>query len=350
MMNNKNFLTIFLFLLIVVFSSCSMSIEKQIVIYEQASEKVKSGDPGGALKMIETRIPNSDRKFVYYFYHGLYTRAQNYIKYTALALEDFLRAYDIKPDDYDINLEIGASYVFLEEYDKAIPYLEKALERFELGKRVIIESPPPYQFLAEAYLRAERFEEALEMNTRGIESNADPDDQWSYFIRGVILSQDGDVDSLTENYLIARKIIGEINLDDLEIRRDYGLRLIEMGYTAMANDLYMEWLRENDKYYFCYAEMGYILMLEGDWDKSFELLKTAESINNVDATLLQYLSFYYYFNGDLIRACNYEALARLQKTASDSIARYNSADTFLENYKTNWQFQRLLAIHTLILQ
>jgi tetratricopeptide (TPR) repeat protein len=329
-MNKKNKVILLIFMIVVLFS-CKMDKEKQMEIFLRALEKAQENDYKAALEILEKNIKKRDRSYHYYFYHGSFIESQNYIKYSPLALEDYYKAYEINPNTFDINLFIGSAYVRIEEYDRAIPFLEKAYELYSPES----DTPPPYWGLAEAYRHVGRLEDALEMNAKAIEES---DYSWQYLQRGIILSQiSGDIRALTENYEIANKI--ELNLHN---NRGYALRLIQMGYIENAYQLYNNWLIGNEKIYdWCYADMGYILMTKGDWKNSINLLKKAEAINNRDIFTLKYLSFYYFFCDDYNQAYSYEAQVRLEKEPIGVTYWKKSINEFLDGYKNDWQFQKL---------
>jgi len=319
--------------------SCKMSKEQQKQIYLDALEKAREKDYQAALEIIEMNIRRIDKGYTYYFYHGFFIQQQDHEKNSSIALFDFIKAYEFDSDTYDINSIIGFTYVSLEEYEQAIPYLERAYELFLPES----EAPPPYWELAEAYRHVGRLDDALKINTKAINEG---DYSWNYLQRGIILSQFGNVQALTENYEIAVTMIEEDNLLLLLSHRDYALRLVEMDYTEKAYQLYDGWIKGNETYYdWCYADMGYILMLNGDWEGSIQMLKKAEIINNTSALTLRYLSFYYFFREDYNTAYEYEARSRLQKEYLGIAHWKKSTDEFRKEYKNNWQFQKLLAIN-----
>jgi tetratricopeptide (TPR) repeat protein len=227
---------------------------------------------------------------------------------------------------------IGTTYVTLGNYQDAIFYLEKANSLYQKDDEV----PPPYWNLAEAYFKVGRNEDALKINTKAL--TVDGEYPWYYMQRGIILSQNGDDEVLTENYQKAVLI----DPKDISFHKEYSLRLIEMGYQNKAYDLYNTWLNENDRYHWCYAGIGYILMLEGDFVKSKDYLIEAERINNIDIPTLEYLSFYYFFTRDYEKAYEYDGSVRLETSSSDVIHWYKSTSEYIEGYKNNWQFERLL--------
>lgn len=333
---NKYYLLklIILFYCITLVFSCKMDKEKQFEIYSQALEKANENDYDNALKILENNINKIDRKYFYYFYHGLFLQQKSLLMYTHSALKDYHKAYKYNPNKFEINDMIGSAYNFLDEYEKAIPYLERAYELFSSTSGAI----PPYWNLAEAYFHVGRIEEALEMNTKAIiEKN---DFSWSYLQRGMILSYiNNDIHSMIENYEIAKLI----EPDNLLLDRDYALGLIQLGYSEEAYQLYADWLIGNENYYdFCYADMGYILLLKKDWNKSIDMLKKAEKIDNTSLLTMQYLSFYYFFMKEYEKAYSYEAQARLNTDPSGVTYWRKSKNDFLEVYKNNWQFQKLL--------
>jgi tetratricopeptide (TPR) repeat protein len=362
---------------------------------EEAWERAEEGDPSAAVKIMERNFRRADRGFGYYFFHGLFTRAQGYQKYGSLALESFMRAYKIAPDIYEINDFIGSTLAGIGRYEEAIPFLERA---FELHTPEIIFSLP-YWFLAEAYLHVGKLEEAFKINAMAIEEDASP---FNYLQRGIILSHFEDVQTLKDNieiagemvtersvhmelYFDAVKLAQEImsrgidineitdievelglellrlrvlienfeiargmarNIEQSELHHKFAYRIIQMGFPEKAYQLYESWLVGSEAIAdWIYFGMGYILMLNGDWEKSIEMLRKAESIYSDLHNTKLYLSFYYFFTGDLKRAFEYEALARSYLTHLTRIPRKRSADEFVRGYENNWEFQKLLERH-----
>jgi len=331
-MKKWNNCLILLLIIVMAFVSCQINEKQVLLLMLEINEKVPMDDYKTALDILEKRIKKNNRGYWYYFYHGIITGQQGIHRYASAALEDYLKAYEFNPNTYEINERIGHAYIYLGEYEQAILYLERSYELYlpESG------APFPYWGLAEAYLHVGRLEEALEMNAKSVEIDGFPED---YLQRGIILSQSGDVDALTENYEIA------ISIDPKDgfTRNNYALRLIEMGYTEKAYQFYANWLKENDNHEdSCYAGMGYILMLSGEWEKSIDMLEKANSIDKPDILTWLYMSFYYFFNGDYYKAFEYEARYRLQFEPSGEVYWRTSLVDFLEGYKKNWQFQKLM--------
>ena len=330
---------IFLLVLIsavMILSSCGMSEERAREVFLQAIEKANEGDFKAAIAILEENIRRADRGFTFYFYRGLFTQHQNFEMFTRSAMEDFYRAYRIEPNVSEVIWLIGLGYHLMGEYERAIPFLERAYELFTPESKEL----SVYSMLATAYFHVGRLEDALKMNARSMETKGD---HWDYFHRGMILSGiTGDINDLIENYEIAR----EIAPDNLWLQRDFALRLIRMGYIEKAYQLYTEWLvGQEDFFDFCYADMAYIHMLKGNWDRSIELLETALRLNNTQVLTLQYASFYHFFTGNYNEAFVYESRSRLMTEPSGRTYWVNSVEEFMENYRNNWQFQKLLQLH-----
>ncbi|MCL2205652.1 MAG: tetratricopeptide repeat protein [Treponema sp.] len=291
------FLVILMSISVSIFS-CRMDRERQMEYFLQALEKYQEWDFQAAIDILENNIRRIDRGYFFYFYRGFFTQQQNFQMFMPLAMKDYHRAYEFNLDSFFVNNAIGFGYLVMGDYERAIPFLERAYELFSLES----EAPSPYWSLAEAYFRVGRLEEALRVNARAIETRGD---QWDYFQRGEILSQiTGDINDLLEHYNIAR----EIAPDDFALQRDFALRLIRMGYIEKAYELYTEWLVGHEDFFdWCLADMAYIHMLKGNWDRSIELLKRAMRINNTQVLTLQYVSFYHFFRGDYNEAFHYEA-------------------------------------------
>ncbi|MDR1106021.1 MAG: tetratricopeptide repeat protein [Treponema sp.] len=309
-----------------------MNEEQQREIYQEALIQAREKEYKNALGILEKRIRKIDRRYTYYLYHGIFTQQQDLIKYSPIALEDYMKAYSFNPNTYSINDVIGCAYLYMKQYDQAILYLEKAYALYDPESG----APPPYWDLAESYLHVGRLEEAMEMNVEALEENPAP---WVYFQKGVILSELGNIQALKDNYQIAKQMApGDIMLD-----RDYALQLIKINELEKASQLYDAWLKGQENYYdWCYADLGYISMLKGDWNNSFKLMQKAEKINNTTVLTLKYLSFYYFFVQDFNKDYEYESRTRLQTEPSGRTSRKKSVDEFVEGYKGDWQFQKLL--------
>ncbi|MCL2230098.1 MAG: tetratricopeptide repeat protein [Treponema sp.] len=320
-------------IIIILICSCKTEREKLFEIYMEALEMANTGNYKEAIDILNKNIKYIDRDYFFYFYRGLFTQQQNYLMYTEMAMKDYLIAYKKNKDAYDINSTIGLSYIHLNEYEKAIYYLERAYNLFIPGSGVL----SPYWELAEAYYHVGRLNEALEMNTKAIQEESEY--SWPYLQRGIILSQiENSIEPLIKYYEIAI----EIEPDNLLLKRDLSLRLIEMDYYEEAIFYNNKWLEGFEDYYdWCYADLGYIYMLNGNWNNSYNMLKKAESINNNSKLTLQYLSFYYFFNNNINEAYSYEARARLTTEPSGMTRWKKTRNDFMEGYKNNWQFRKL---------
>jgi len=316
-----------------------MDKEQQKQIFSTAIAKANENDFTAAIDILEKNIRRRDRGYVFYLYRGLFTYELDLNRNASLAINDFLKAYSIDPDGYRINDIIGKAYNTIFEFEKAIPFLERAYKLYVPGSR----APAPYWALAEAYLQVGRLEDALRMNSKALEERDDP---WNYLQRGIILSMFGDVQSLVENHKIAKKMESDEKFL-FALDNDYALQLIRIGYIDKAYQLYNDWLKENDNYHWCYANIGYIYLLKGELDKSIEMLKKAEAINNTCVQTMQYLSFYYFLKKDYDNAYQYEARSRTLRTPLGvPVFWKKSIEEFIEGYKTNWQFQKLLEVST----
>jgi tetratricopeptide (TPR) repeat protein len=319
---------------IVLFLSCSVSKNSLTHVYQQAQEKARNNDFDAAITIIETNVKEGKRDYSYYLLHGLYIRYKNPEIYSSLALEDFNKAYKANPEKFDVNYLIGQCYSNMDEYENAIPYLENAYEIYAKDK----EGLPPYWDLAEAYLRVKRYDDALKINDEAIIS--DGSYAWNYLQRGIILSYNGDVDSLTEFYLKAISL----NNTDLFLHREYAQRLMEIGLFDRALNIYYSILSDNNKFAWVYADLGFLSMCYGKWDKANDYLSKAESINNMDISTLKYLSFYYFFMKDYNRAYEYDASLRLVKGLSEYVIWYTSQDEYISEYKKDRQFNLLMNV------
>jgi len=315
------------------FLSCRMSEERQREIILQAWTKADEGDFRAAIDILENNIRRVDRGYEFYFSRGHFIEQQNFPMFVSLALEDFHRAYRFEPDSFSINDAIAFGYFVMGEYERAISFWERAYELFPFES----EAPSPYGRLAEVYLRVGRLEEALALNTRAIESEGEA---WHYFQRGMILSAiTGNVNDLIEYYKIAHEMLP----DNLWLKRDFSLQLIRMGYIELAYELYTEWLVGHEDFLDWFlADMGYIHMLKGNWDRSIDLLRRSMQIRNTSVLTLQYLSFYYFFTGNYNEAFGYESRSRLMLKPSGMAFGVRTIEEFKENYRNNWQFQKLL--------
>ena len=395
----KNNLILFILLIFIILSSCKTDKEALINIAFEARTKYLEGDPKAAINIFEKNFKKADRRYGYYFYHGYFVWAlgEDPREYATLALESFMQAYRFEPNSYEINDIIGTVLFTIDKFEQAIPYFERAYELYLPES----EAPSPHWYLTEAYLHAGRLDDALKINTEAIEEFG-----FSYYFlqRGIILSYYDDFQVLSDNisYVKKEETNNIIDYDDLqaliddfdkligkdttieievplntgvkllqlkalidgflkakemetsritlaEIHRDFTFRLIQMDYTEQAYQLLEIWLVGSEATAnWCYMGIGYILMLNGAWEESLKMLDKAKSIRNNDE-IMMYISFYYFFSGDFIKAFEYEALARSYLTHIKNIPRKKTINEFIEEYKNNWEFQMLLQKHYSIL-
>jgi tetratricopeptide (TPR) repeat protein len=147
---------------------------------------------------------------------------------------------------------------------------------------------------------------------------------------------------LTENY----KTAIAIDPDELYYHREYGQRLIQLGYLDMAYNSYEELLKENDRYSWCYTDMGYILLLQSRFEDSKEFLEKALNINNNDELLLKYCSFYYYMKRNYENAFDYNARERLIRSSTGKVVIYKDMTSYRKYYENDWQFSALQKNYT----
>jgi tetratricopeptide (TPR) repeat protein len=322
--------TIYAIMIIIFFclSSCKIRRSRDELegIYYKAQIEAEKENFKDALNIIETNIKGKNRDFAYYRFHGMYIYYENKKNYATRALEDFKKSYELKSDSFITNSLIGRCYLTLGDYTEALNFLEKANELYKDD----MNAPPIYYELAEAYLNCGKMEEALNINTQAIQR--DSNYSWNYMQRGIILSQNGDKNELTKNYNEA------IQKDPNEIgfHKELINRYIEMNYCDDAYELCITLLKDNENYDWCYAYMGYILLLSGDFDKSFKLLEKALEINNKNSQTLKYLSFYYYFTDDLKKAWEYDMLASIE--ANIDVPLFETQSEYLLKYKSDKYF------------
>ena len=262
-------------LLSLIFVGCSERREARLKaerneIYEilvTASEISDEGKHREAYEYLESEVKESQRDWRYYFYHGLFLQLENPIynlqRYTA----DYLKAHELSPDEYRPIVFLGVSYNLADDRESAILYLEKAAELFDGSQP----RGQPYDSLARAYYQIGDYDKAYEAIEKAIKF--EPDNAWIYLEKGQILSQLEGLDPLVEYY---QKAV-EMDPNEIEFPKYYGNRLIEMGYDELAIEHFNSFLAKDEKANWCYADLGYIKMVQGDWEGGKELLDKAES-------------------------------------------------------------------------
>ncbi|MEO0195224.1 MAG: tetratricopeptide repeat protein [candidate division WOR-3 bacterium] len=93
------------------------------------------------------------------------------------AAENLQKAYELKPNDYEILANLGRAYAELKEYDKAFEYLKKAYELKSDEYRI------PFSIAGVLY-DAKRYNDALKYINEAI--NLNPDEPTLYELRGAI--------------------------------------------------------------------------------------------------------------------------------------------------------------------
>jgi len=302
-------------------------------LIEQSRQISKGGQYKEARIYLEENIKEKERNADYYLYHGLYLEFEsplyNLQKYNA----DYLKAYELAPDDYRILLALGQSYNLLDDWENAIIYLEKAAA---LYPEVHPNNPDPYGSLSNAYYLLNEFEKALEANEKALE--ADPDKAWNYLDKGLILSHLEGLEPLIHYYEKAVSMEPE----NINLPKYYGNRLIEMGEDELARELFRKFLAIDEDYYWAYADLGYIRMANGDWEEGKEYLDKSLSMINNDPFTLMYLAFYHYFQGDLPKAFDFYLDFRLSMERNVIIYKPKSKKEFEEYFADDRLFQRLM--------
>ena len=328
-------------LLLLLISGCSEKREARLEaarkeIHNTAHEMSKEGKYREAYKYLETGIKESQRDWVYYFYHGLYLQLENPIYNLQRSTADYLKAHELNPDEYRPAVFLGAAYNVTDDYESAILYLEKAVKLFDTSQP----EGHPYDSLASAYYNSGDYYKAFEANTKAIEF--EPDDAWNYLDKGLILSHLEGLEPLIENYQRAV----EMDPDEIEFPKYYGNRLIEMGYDELAVEHFNSFLAEDENASWCYADLGYIKMAQGDWERGKELLDKAESIGSNDRITHMYLAFYHYFRGKIGRAYDYYVDYRLTWEKNTLIHKPKSVKEFEEFFANVRLFQRLQKVNS----
>jgi len=320
------------FLLLLVFSGCLQRREVKLnETHEAAYQMSQEGRHSEAAKYLESEIKEPKRDAKYYFYHGVYLQRDDPIYNVKRFLADFQKAYELKPDRYEVVLMLGGAYSLTDDVENSILYLEKAVELFDdtfpIGH--------PYGGLAASYYRVGEYEKAYEVNEKAIELS--PDNAWYYNRKGLILSQLEGLEPLMEYY---QKAV-EMDPDEIEFPKYYGNRLIEMEYDEMAIEHFNSFLAKDENASWCYADLGYIKMVQGDWEGGKELLDKAESIISNDTLTHMYMAFYEYFHGKLSRAYDYYVKYRLSLEKYTLIYRPKSVEEFEKFFAKQVLFQRL---------
>lgn len=80
------------------------------------------------------------------------------------AMKGLMMARQLRPDNFDVNYYLGQTYMMLKEYEKAIPFLKKAIV-------VNHEVAETYKFLGQALYNLHRFKESLPYLKRALDAN-----------------------------------------------------------------------------------------------------------------------------------------------------------------------------------
>ncbi|VDB00080.1 hypothetical protein S1OALGB6SA_1154 [Olavius algarvensis spirochete endosymbiont] len=322
-------------LLIVIGCSKKLDEEELEAIIQHSLQLALEGKHKEAIKYVEENTPPKQRGFRYYYLHGLVLQMEsplyNLQKYNA----DYLKAYELEPDNYHILVSLGQSYNILADWENAVIYLEKAVEIYTQNPN---KKSDPYNSLFSAYYSLDEFEKAFIAIERAIEIT--PDKAWNYLDKGLILSQLEGLEPLIEYY---QKAVS-MDPENLMFPKYYGNRLIEMGLDDMAIEHFNKFLAIDENYYWAYADLGYIRMVNGDWEGGKEYFDRSYSILHDDPLTLMYLAFYYYFQGNLPKALDFQLDYRLSMEKSVLIYGLKTAEEFEEYFADDKLFQRLKAV------
>lgn len=304
---------------------------------EQAKKLAIDGNYREALKFLEEHIKEKDRDTCYYLYHGLYQELDDVLYYLPRYHEDYLKAYELDPENYDVLLRLGLSCELLNDYEKAVSYLEEAVRLSPQSNRT---DSNPYGSLAIAYLETGHYEKAYNTNEYAI--SLSPDNAWNYLRKGLILSHLKGLNPLVEYY----KKACYMDPENIEFPKYYGNRLIEMGLYDLAIEHFNKFLAIDEEYYWAYADLGYIKMAQGDLEGGKSLLDKATAIFSNDPLILKYLGFYYHFSGLEQESYDYYSKYRLSMEKSVVILKIHSEKEFIDYFSDDALFRILEKVYT----
>ena len=183
-----------------------------------------------------------------------------------VALEEYLRANDIKQDDDKTIYKIAYLYNECEKPDEAIKILQQ-----------LIRGTPDWQeaslLLGDIFQEQERFKEAANVYLDAL--NYHPENYDLYYNLGIVYTRLNDFQSAKDYYEKAA------NLNSLLYNAKYNLGLISLLHNEKdeAEMYFQECLQseelEDDTYFY----LAYIAMLKGDEEKAVQYLNAAVSEN-----------------------------------------------------------------------
>jgi tetratricopeptide (TPR) repeat protein len=314
-------------------NSCKRNYTILEPIYREVIEKERNGDLKGVQKILESKIRRTERDAAYYFFHGRAIYFRSEVRNALEAIEDFKLSYKLEKHMYPVIDIIGDAYYNIKDYKNALVWYKRAVEHYTIDV-VNGHMPQPHVLIADIYIEMGKFDDALMMNDKAIEFGIYL--QYCYMQRGLILSHiNDDIEALNFYYQKAKEIDADITL------RDYGNRLLEMGYYQEAYNLCVELLDKYEDIHWCYLDMGYIAMMNNQWEEAQQLIGKAKLIRTDDATLHK-LSLYYFFTNNLKEAYNCDALSRVYSNPEPVTFEAKSVDEFIEYNKWDVLFQQLL--------
>ena len=251
----------------IIFPICLIIIEKKGIvlteiiyltkynIYSKINNEEKAKE--ALLKLVEK---NNKSFYAHKYLAQIYEKEEQY----NVALEEYIRAEELKSTDNQIKYKMAWLYNKCEMPDKSIEILQKLLK----------ENPKMQQasnLLGDIFQEQERFKEAANVYLEAVKYN--PEDYDLYYNLGIVYTRLNDFQSAKEYYEKAAE------LNSLLYNAKFNLGQIELLYNEIdeAQEYFTQCLQneylETDSYYY----LAYISMLKGEEENAINYLNIAVS-------------------------------------------------------------------------
>ncbi len=301
-------------------------------VHLHANKLARSGKYNDAVQYLEKNIKNENRDDKYFYHHGLYLELEDSVNNIHSYIDDYEKAYEINSEKYIIVKSLGSSYLIANEIDKAIELLEQAVLIFPEDSK----QPNPFNSLSNAYMQKEEFDKAFDAVLNAIKY--DSMNPILILRLGEIYGVSGDFESFKMQY---RKAV-EIDPDNMLIYNSYGNWLIRLKKFKEAEEFYIDLLKEHSDYWFCYADLAFLKLLQGKMENAKEFLEKSLTISPRDPYSKMYYAFYYYLLADYAAAFDYYKEYRLSLEKGILINGLKSVEEFEDYFSNNPLFRILM--------
>lgn len=225
-----------------------------------------------------------------------------------------MHANELIDDDHQNLYMIGYCYKMINDNENAMLYFNKSSRYYHAVKDEI----NPFPEIAEIYYHSRKYKETLEAIDLALKY--EPDINYLLLLKSFAYGHLGDN---TKSEAFYQEALTKSQDDIYPLYRAHYYIEIEKYQDAsvLLNQAVQKDIRKNE----CFAELGYIALINGDDKQAKKILTEASKMDISDELVLQYLTYYYYLQKDKTKT---EFFYGLYMMIADDLDKITVKDVF----------------------